>query len=324
VSQPAVTFTPTSWSIAQTVTVTGVNDPIPGNIAYSIVTAAAVSLDPTYAGMKAADVSVPNLEVATPGIAISPTSGLVTTQAGGTATFTVVLQAAPSAVVTIPLASSNLLAGTLSQSSVTFSPLDWNVPQSVTVTGVDDHIAGGDVAYQIITGPAVSLDPGYAGMKPPDVSVTNKQTDVAGIPVTPLSGLVTTDAGGTATFQVVLTSEPVADVTIGLASSNPSQGRVSTPAVTFTAANWNIPQKVTVTGVDDHIVTGNISYSILTSPAVSLDPSYAGMKAADVSVTNTETDAPGITVTPTLGLVTTKAGAPPTSRSCWPASPWPT
>ena len=52
-------------------------------------------------------------------------------------------------------------------------------------------------------------------------------TTTAGITVSPTSGLVTTEAGGTATFTVVLTSQPTADVTIGLTSSDTTEGTVS-------------------------------------------------------------------------------------------------
>ena len=43
-----------------------------------------------------------------------------------------------------------------------------------------------------------------------DVAVVNTDDDVASIHVTPTTGLVTTEAGGTAVFQVRLTSEPTA------------------------------------------------------------------------------------------------------------------
>src|SRR4029453_7148122 len=42
----------------------------------------------------------------------------------------------------------------------------------------------------------------------------------AGVTVTPTTGLVTTEAGGTATFTVVLTSAPTSEVMIGLSSSD--------------------------------------------------------------------------------------------------------
>jgi hypothetical protein len=58
-----------------------------------------------------------------------------------------------------------------------------------------------------------------------------------GITVTPTTGLTTTEAGGTATFDVVLDTQPTADVTIGLSSSDTGEGAVSPASVTFTSAN---------------------------------------------------------------------------------------
>ena len=79
----------------------------------------------------------------------------------------------------------------------------------MTITGVDDLVADGNIAYQIVTAPAVSTDPNYSGRNAVDVAVTNTDNDVAGITVTPTSGLTTSEAvGGTATFTVVLTSQP--------------------------------------------------------------------------------------------------------------------
>ena len=47
------------------------------------------------------------------------------------------------------------------------------------------------------------------------MAATNADDDAAGITVAPTSGLVTTEAGGAATFTVVLNAQPTADVTIG-------------------------------------------------------------------------------------------------------------
>jgi hypothetical protein len=117
-----------------------------------------------------------------------------------------------------------------------------------------------------------------------------------GITVTPVEGLVTTEGGGSGAFSVVLDSQPTADVTIDLASSDLSEGTVEPLALVFTAADWDLPQQVTVTGVDDAIVDGNIPYSVVTAPAVSDDPDYDGLDAADVSVTNVDDDAVGVNV----------------------------
>ena len=98
--------------------------------------------------------------------------------------------------------------------------------QTVTVTGVDDALDDGDVAYTIVTAAATSADAIYNGLNAADVAVTNTDNDGAGITVTPTSGLTTTEAGGTATFTVVLRRQPTADVTIGLSSSDTTEGTV--------------------------------------------------------------------------------------------------
>ncbi|MFO0837235.1 MAG: Calx-beta domain-containing protein [Phycisphaerae bacterium] len=309
VAPVTLTFTPANWNTPQTVTVTGVDDAlVDGDVLYTIVTAPAASSDPSYNGLNPSDVSVTNIDNDSPGITVNPTSGLVTTEAGGTAQFTVVLNSQPAANVTIGLTSSDLTEGAIAPASLTFTPANWNTPRIVTVTGVDDALIDGSILYTIITAPAVSADPAYNGLNSSDVSVTNLDNDAAGITVNPTSGLFTTESGGTAQFTVVLTTQPAANVTVSLASSDLTEGVVAPQAVTFTPANWNTPQTVTVTGVDDALIDGNVLYTIVTAPAVSVDPAYNGLNAADVSVTNKDNDTAGITVNPTSGLITTESG----------------
>ena len=92
---------------------------------------------------------------------------------------------------------------------------------------MDDLVADGNIAYTVNTAQPTSTDTIYAGINPADVSVTNQDNDTAGITVSPTSGLTTTEAGGTATFTVVLTSQPTANVTIALSSSDTTEGTVS-------------------------------------------------------------------------------------------------
>jgi hypothetical protein len=61
-----------------------------------------------------------------------------------------------------------------------------------------------------------------------------------------------------------------------------------------------VAQTVTVTGVDDAQVDGAVTYTIVTA-ATSGDPSYQGIVVADVTVSNTDNDVAGVTVTPTSG-----------------------
>ena len=104
----------------------------------------------------------------------------------------------------------------------------------MTVTGVDDALVDGDVAYTIVTAAATSTDTNYNGVNAADVAVTNTDNDAAGITVTPTAGLTTTEAGGTATFTVVLNTQPTADVTIALSSSDTTEGTVRPASLTFT------------------------------------------------------------------------------------------
>ncbi|CAD5981544.1 Cell wall protein IFF6 [Planktothrix tepida] len=309
VDKTSLTFTAANWNTPQTVTITGVDDSVDdGDIAYNIVTATATSTDANYSGFDASDVAVTNTDNDIKGITVTPTTGLTTTEAGGTANFTVVLNSQPTADVTIPLTSSNTAEGTVDKTSLTFTAANWNTPQTVTITGVDDNIIDGDIAYNIVTATATSTDANYSGFDASDVAVTNTDNDIKGITVTPTTGLTTTEAGGNATFTVVLNSQPTADVTIPLTSSNTAEGTVDKTSLTFTAANWNTPQTVTITGVDDNIVDGDIAYNIVTATATSTDANYSGFDASDVAVTNTDNDIKGITVTPTTGLTTTEAG----------------
>ncbi|MCH7498372.1 MAG: hypothetical protein IH971_11085, partial [Candidatus Marinimicrobia bacterium] len=123
---------------------------------------------------------------------------------------------------------------------VTFTSGDWNIPKTITFYGVNDDIDDGDQTYAIIAGPVVSDDTIYANIEPTDVAVTNTNDDVAGITVDPIGGLQTSEAGGGDTFTVVLTSEPTANVSIALSSSDTTEGTVSPSLLVFNAGNWNI------------------------------------------------------------------------------------
>ena len=175
-------FTPANWSTPQAVTVSGVADGVrDGNKAYRIVTGPATSDDPRYNGLDVADVAAVNRDSTklVAGVKVWPVAGLVTTPSGGSDYFNMVLTFKPSAAVTIPVASSNNLAGVTNSSEVTFTPENWNMLQQVVVTGRGGSFVGRDVLYSVVTGRATSADPRYQGMNPSDVSVRNRApTDI--------------------------------------------------------------------------------------------------------------------------------------------------
>ena len=303
-------FTPQNWRSPQMATVTGVDDAMPdGRIDYKIITSPAVSpMDVNYDKVDPDDINVVNEDDDTAGFTIKPTMGLVTNENGQMATFTMALNFAPTANVIVRLTSSNSNEGIVSPSTLTFTPVNWKAPQVVTVSGLNDTVADGDQPFEIRTAPAESGDAAYNRLDPPDVSVTNVDDDSPGVTVKPVDGLVTTEAGCDAKFTIALNSKPTQNVVIALSSSLVTEGTVSPASVTFTATNWNAPQTVTVTGVDDAVADGNRPYSVRTAKAVSADPGYNDLDGPDVNVTNNDNDSAGFIVMPIMGLVTTEKG----------------
>ncbi len=126
----------------------------------------------------------------TAGVIVNPTSGLITTEAGGSDTFLVTLSAQPTADVVITLSSSDTSEGTV-PASITVPPADWDTGVTVIVTGQDDLLLDGDIAYTVITGEVSSGDPAFnalTGANVSDVSVTNTDDDSASVTIVDISG----------------------------------------------------------------------------------------------------------------------------------------
>jgi hypothetical protein len=112
------------------------------------------------------------------GISVTPTSGLETTEAGGSAAFTVALTRAPTADVVIGVTSTHAGEGKPSPRQFIFNQGNWSIPQTVTAAGQPDCVNDGDIAYQITTAKAISADPDYEGIKGADVGLLNRTSIV--------------------------------------------------------------------------------------------------------------------------------------------------
>lgn len=215
-----LTFTTANWNVPQTVTVASVEDQTVRGSSH-IISFAASSADALYSGLAGPTINATHTDNDTASIVVAPTTGLVTTESGGTAQFTVRLTSVPTSAVTIGLTSSNTAEGTVSPSTLTFlaDPTALN-DQTVTVTGVDDAVLDGPVAYTIVTAAASSGDTFYAGQNPADVGVTNQDNEVATNTPTPTMTLTPT-----ATFTGTPTITP---------SATPTATATFTPTVTTT------------------------------------------------------------------------------------------
>ncbi len=233
-----------------------------------------------------------------------------TNEGGGTADFVFTLTSQPTAAVTIPI---NLYAAgeTSGPASLVIPPAEWNTGVVLTITGVDDTIIDGDIVDTINTGNPSSSDPDYDALTGADVQqlvVTNLDNDFASVVVTPIVGN-TTEAGGTASFNFTLTSEPSAAVTIPINGYDPTEGSGS-PNIILDNTTWNTGVNLVVIGLDDLIADGDVQYTINTGSPTSTDTDYNALLASDVaqlSVTNIDNDIAGVNVTPVTGT-TTEAG----------------
>jgi len=226
------------------------------------------------------------------GLVITPTTGLTTTEAGGQAKFSVMLDVKPKATVTVPISSSDVTKGTVSPASLTFGALDWNIPQTVTVMGGNDFIDQDDASYLVQLGPTRSNDKSFNQLSPYTVSVVSIDDDTAGFMASAISGDMS-ENGISATFTVRLTSQPLAEVTLPMSSSDITEGIITPTLLAFSPLDWRNLQTVTVTGLDDDEQDGNKVFAINLGPSVSNDPKYTGLNATPVTVVNLDNDLPG-------------------------------
>ena len=166
--------------------------------------------------MSVPDVALTNIDNDNIGITILPVAGLVTTETGGSVGFDILLATQPAANVTVSLASSNVAEGIVSRTSLTFTVNNWDVARRITVDGVNDQIDDGDVQYDLIVSVSASTDTDYAALPAKHVTLTNSDDDTAGFEITSTGSTDTTEAGGTASFDVVLDSQPTANVILAL------------------------------------------------------------------------------------------------------------
>jgi Calx-beta domain len=151
------------------------------------------------------------------------------------------------------------------------------------------------------------------GSVKPLLSVTYTLSDTP--PPPPPPGVTITQSGGSSavteggagdSFTVALTSAPTANVIITLAGGTADVNRTPT-TLTFTPANWNVPQTVTLAAVNDTLVEGPETSNI-TLTSSSTDAGYNNLTIAPVQVAVTDNDSN--TPPPPLPTVSIEAGSP--------------
>jgi MYXO-CTERM domain-containing protein len=220
-----------------------------------------------------------------PGLVVSPSH--LWFDEGDSGVVSVRLATAPTAPVTVTAwrGAGDVDIDVQAGARLTFTPENWNKPQTVTVAAAPDVDGLDDVSTLTVASPGLSSE---------TVAVHAHDENAAGLVLSPSA--LTLDEAKSANFTVVLTRAPAADLVVASAVAAGGDADVTITAgasLTFTAANWNVPQVVTVSAKDDADLTDDVA-----SVAV-LAPGYPPRSVA-VAVRDDDPRAPAFSSTPAL------------------------
>ncbi|MBQ9394118.1 MAG: hypothetical protein IJU23_01200 [Proteobacteria bacterium] len=274
VSCGEIVFNADNWQHEQSIIVTGVEDYLlDGNKKYTIKVTT-TSEDKDFDALIAESVELTNLDTTKPGFVLSETSLLTyEDQTADPAKFTIALASIPSSDVSLKVASSDDTEGTVSTNSLTFTKDNWNVPQEITVTGVDDAEADGNQNYTVYFVPATSKDNSYQGLQAPPVKVTNVDNDKPGMSMNLQSDGFELTEGQFYPLTLKLNTIPKNDVKIALTVDDATEAAFDVAEITVKAEDWNKGTEIQLMGVADHIIDGEQPV-VLTLTATSEDAGY--------------------------------------------------
>lgn len=184
--------------------------------------------------------------------------------AGSPIEYTLKLDTKPTANVIVSVGSSDVSEGLISKSAdgaraevvhLIFTPSNWNVAQTVYLKGIEDRVDDGDVPFTVVV-TVQGEDDVYRKVSKQTFSAINADNDELGIAV---SNPLTTVDGRQNVFSVTLKSQPNSNVRVTMNVPDEQlrieDARAGDPyTLTFTPSNWDLPQLVRVTAVDDGIV----------------------------------------------------------------------
>ena len=293
-----LTFTTSTWSTAQTITVEAGGDDDAENDTATLVHTAAGG---DYAGLAS------SLEVTTndddtktfqDGDGTLGDSTLTVAE-GGSSTHSVRLSSEPTDTVTVTITGHAGTDLSLNTASLTFTTANWNTAQTVTVSADQDDDAVNDEVTLTLTGAGGN----YAGVTA-DLVVTVTDDDEVGLVFDP--DTVTVAEGGSSSYTVKLASEPTAQVTVAITGDEDTDLTLGADSLAFDASTWNTAQTVTVAAGQD--TDGTNDTATLTHEASGGD--YTGVSGTvTVNTTDDETPPTAITLTANPDSVAENGGA---------------
>jgi hypothetical protein len=169
VSPGVLVFSPAEWNLPQEVAVWAEDDDLAEGLHNGIVTHYMASTGSDYTGLDPVELTATIEDNDNQGIQVKPVS-LTVSEPQGSAEVTYSLVSAPDDSVTIPLTTSNDECS-VAPPSVVLDSENWEDGAKATVSARDDNLDDGDQTCVVRGGPSSSTDPGYQGLRPPDVTV---------------------------------------------------------------------------------------------------------------------------------------------------------
>ncbi|NJP07769.1 MAG: hypothetical protein HC837_20200, partial [Chloroflexaceae bacterium] len=212
-----------------------------------------------------------------------PLSTTQVTEGGSDDSYTLVLGSEPTAPVSISLTTDEQLLVT--PTLLVFTPQNWNTPQAVSISAVDDQRIERDHTGTI-TQTVTSDDSAYNGFALAPVTVAIRDNDQAGVVfIQPDGRLYPVEGGDPRSYQVRLAAEPTSNVVVvvrpaGLLQANPG-------SLTFTPLNWDQPQLITLQLGDNGSIDGNQTV-LLPHSVVSADPDFDGLAVPALPVVSVD------------------------------------
>ena len=240
----SLTFTSANWNVAQSVTVAGVDDDDLADESMAVtVSVSDGASDDDWDPLGDQTITTTVTDDDTAGFTLSTSTATATE--GATGTVTVALTAQPASVVRLTLASADIGAVTAAAVHGALHLRKLEHPQTLTLTAVDDADTVDESVAVTVSVDDGASDDDWDPLADQTITTTVTDDDSPGFTLSPTSATV--GEAGSINLTVVLDAQPVADVTIDVASGDSGAATVSPTSVTFTSVDWNTPQTVTAT-----------------------------------------------------------------------------
>ncbi|MDA0698630.1 MAG: VCBS repeat-containing protein, partial [Chloroflexi bacterium] len=209
-------------------------------------------------------------------IVIAQTGGFTLVDEGGSSgdTFTVVLDQAPTGEVSIAVgdgvpwdgthqvlfttANTTTASGT---ATLTFTSANYYVAQTVTITAVDDSVGEGRHTA-VITARVYGGPSSFEGVVATSFTAEITDNDKALLLGDTAGSTDVTEGGATDSYSVTLSMQPTTTVYVEPYNVSSAQLTFSPASLAFSTTNYNVPQVITVTALDDSAVEGYHTQSI--------------------------------------------------------------